>query len=85
MRRSDVNTAAELLLAILISFTAGLYLGVNHGAEQYKQDMKAKQAALNRMTLESVILDYELGNIKCEHNPAVDPSLECDYVLENSK
>jgi len=80
-----MSNLAGFLTAITVAFACGLLIGTQNGAEGYRQDLKAKQALLNRMTIESIILDYELGNIKCEHNPAVDPSLECNYVLENSK
>lgn len=73
---------ALFMTAITMAFAGGLYIGTNHGADQYRQELKAKQAMLNRMTIESIILDYELGNIKCEHEPAPSHSLECNYVLE---
>lgn len=80
-----MNDTFLLATALTVAFVAGLHLGSNHGASQYRQDLKAKQALLNRMTIESIILDYELGNIKCEHIPAPTDSLECNYVLEASK
>lgn len=72
-----------LSLVFGFGYLCGLYIGSEATKEQLMTEQKRMEALVHRASIEAIILDYELGNIVCEHSVLTHKSgIECHYITE---